>query len=95
MHRDIVTDLPPDTVNLGSTDRCAIQGMFSPKRFVSVQGHPEFTNEIVSEILEARREAGIFTDEEFKDMMGRVENEHDGVIVAKAFLKFALEGVQV
>lgn len=94
MHRDIVTAVPEGAVNLGSTNRCSIQGMFFPKRFISVQGHPEFTSDIVSEILEARHTVGIFTDEEFKDMIGRVGKEHDGVIVAKAFLKFALEGTQ-
>ena len=94
MHRDIVTSVPKDAVNLGATDRCDIQGTYCPGRFITVQGHPEFTNDIVTEILTARHAVGIFTDDEYKDMMARVNNEHDGVLVAKAFLRFAAEGLK-
>ncbi|KAA8904982.1 class I glutamine amidotransferase-like protein [Sphaerosporella brunnea] len=94
MHRDIVTSLPEDAENLGATDKCAIQGMYSETRgFITVQGHPEFTPKIVDEILRARRKAGIFSEEQFEDMISRLENAHDGVLVANAFLKFVKEGV--
>lgn len=88
MHKDIVSILPHGANNLGSTEKCEIQGMYEPGRYISVQGHPEFTSEIVREILTLRQSTGIFTDEEFKDMIGRVEDEHDGVLVAKGFLLF-------
>ncbi|KAJ9300607.1 hypothetical protein DTO271G3_1771 [Paecilomyces variotii] len=91
MHRDIVFSYPPNVIPLGSSPRCAVQGMYSPRRFISVQGHPEFTTEIISDILEARAKAGIFAGEEFKDAMARVGNENDGLAVGVAFLKFLLE----
>ncbi|TGZ82353.1 glutamine amidotransferas-like protein class-I [Ascodesmis nigricans] len=94
MHRDIVTAVPKGAVNIGATDRCSIQGLYSPGKFISVQGHPEFTDEIVTEILTSRHDLGVFTDEEYGDMMGRVENEHDGVVIAKAFLRFVVEGLE-
>ncbi|KAI5795528.1 class I glutamine amidotransferase-like protein [Geopyxis carbonaria] len=88
MHKDIVSALPSGASNLGSTDKCMIQGMYEPGRYISIQGHPEFTGEIVREILTLRHSTGIFTDEEYKDMIGRVDDEHDGVLVAKGFLSF-------
>ncbi|KAL2006265.1 hypothetical protein VTN00DRAFT_9919 [Thermoascus crustaceus] len=91
MHRDIVFYYPPNVVPLGSSPRCAVQGMYSPRRFITVQGHPEFTEDIVSEILEARSKAGVFTEDEYKEAMARVGNEHDGIAVGVAFLRFLIE----
>ena len=92
MHRDIVTALPAGAVNLGVSERCEIQGMYDEEkgRYISVQGHPEFTPEIVAEILTVRRDAGIFTMEEWEDMMARVKNKHDGTEVAAVFLRFLM-----
>ncbi|KAF8248910.1 class I glutamine amidotransferase-like protein [Wilcoxina mikolae CBS 423.85] len=94
MHRDVVCTLPPEVENLGTTEKCEIQGMYAPEKFISVQGHPEFTEEIVREILGVRREAGVFTEGEFEDMIGRVGKVQDGVLVATAFLKFLFEGLK-
>ncbi|GAD98192.1 hypothetical protein PVAR5_6883 [Paecilomyces variotii No. 5] len=91
MHRDIVFSYPPNVTPLGSSPRCAVQGMYSPGRFISVQGHPEFTKEIISDIIEARSKAGIFSDDESKDAMARAGNQNDGIAVGVAFLKFLLE----
>jgi GMP synthase-like glutamine amidotransferase len=93
MHRDIVTSLPAGAENLGATETCAIQGMYDAvaKRYISVQGHPEFTEEIVREILDVRRELGIFSEEQYEEMIGRVGKDHDGLLIARAFLKFVAE----
>lgn len=91
MHRDIVYEYPEGTEELAYTDKCAVQGMYIAKRFITVQGHPEFTEDIVRELLIARHGSGIFDDEMFKDAMGRVDKSQDGVLVAQAFLKFLLE----
>jgi len=56
-----------------------------------VQGHPEFNEEIVRELLTARHESGIFDDETFSEAMSRVDKYQDGVVVAQAFLRFLLE----
>lgn len=91
MHRDIVVELPAGTENLGATAACEVQGMYTPKRLITVQGHPEFTGEIVREILETRKGAGIFTEEMFQEMISRVDDKHDGLTVARAFLGFLKE----
>jgi len=91
MHRDIVYNYPPGVEELALTDKCAVQGMYVPKRFITVQGHPEFNEEIVRELLVVRHESGIFSDEVFEDSMGRVGKSHDGVLVAMAFLRFLID----
>ena len=92
MHRDIVYYNPEGVEQLASTPRCATQGMYLKDKLITVQGHPEFTSDIMTEILGFRQAAGIFPEGLYDDGMRRVAEQHDGVIVAKAFLKFTLEG---
>ena len=65
--------------------------MYIPRKLITVQGHPEFNQEIVTELLIARHEQGIFDDATFEDGMQRVGRPHDGVLVATAFLRFLQE----
>ncbi|KAH7031524.1 class I glutamine amidotransferase-like protein [Microdochium trichocladiopsis] len=88
MHRDAVLTLPPGCTPLASTDVCAIQAMYIPDRMISVQGHPEFTADMVREILELRKYGGILGDDIFADGMRRVGDHHDGVEIARTFLRF-------
>ncbi|KAH6894552.1 class I glutamine amidotransferase-like protein [Thelonectria olida] len=92
MHRDIVFDFPPESIPLGSNDICAVQGMYSPGRYITVQGHPEFTEEIITEILFNRRTVGIFNEAEYQDGMRRAPIPHDGVTIARAFINFWRDG---
>lgn len=91
MHRDVVYHYPPDVEPLGDSPRCDVQGMYLKGRIMTVQGHPEFNEEIMRELLESRRSQGIFDDSVFKDGMDRVANHHDGVAVSSAFIRFLLE----
>ncbi|KAH9908458.1 class I glutamine amidotransferase-like protein [Xylariomycetidae sp. FL2044] len=92
MHRDAVFGFPPGAVPLARTAVCANQAMYIPGRMISVQGHPEFTEDMVREILEMRKYGGILGDDIFADGMRRVGDRHDGVAVARAFLRFMREG---
>ncbi|KAJ5893635.1 hypothetical protein N7495_005326 [Penicillium taxi] len=91
MHQDIVQTCPPNIVLLGSSPRCAVQGLYSPGHFVTVQGHPEFTGEIETEIIGTRAKAGIFSETQTQDALSRAGNAHDGVAIGSTFLKFLLE----
>ncbi|KAJ5021016.1 class I glutamine amidotransferase [Bipolaris maydis] len=82
MHRD---------VKLGGSPRCLVQGMYKKGRLISLQGHPEFTEPIVSYLVQMRAEQGIFEEEQARDALERVGNHHDGLVIAKAFLRFLLE----
>ena len=91
MHKDIVYYYPEGVEPLGYSAKCEVQGMYIPRKLIAVQGHPEFTQDIVTELLIARHEQGIFDDATFEDGMERVGRQHDGVLVAIAFLKFLQE----
>lgn len=92
MHRDIVSSYPAGVQQLGNSPRCSVQGMYIPHRLLTVQGHPEFDAEIVRELLEVRHEQGIFDDRIYEEALTRVGRRQDGVVVAKAFLRFLLDG---
>lgn len=91
MHRDIVYYYPKDVEPLGSTAICDVQAMYSKSRLITVQGHPEFTDFIEAAILERRLEQGAFDEAMYKEAMSRVGNEHDGLLIAAAFVKFLME----
>ncbi|KAH3332045.1 hypothetical protein KXW13_004033 [Aspergillus fumigatus] len=94
MHRDIVFDYPPNVVPLGSSPRCAVQGMYRPGHFITVQGHPEFKQDIVSEIVKLRMSMGAFSKEQGEDALARAGKDHDGIAIGVAFLKFLLGDIQ-
>lgn len=91
MHQDIVHNCPPDVTLLGSSPRCAVQGMYAPRRFVTVQGHPEFTRDIEDIIIQSRAQTGILSEDQAREALGRTGIEHDGVSIGATFLKFLLE----
>ena len=90
-HRDIVHGCPPGVECWASSPRCQNQAMYAPKRFISVQGHPEFQGSFVRPILEARHNMGLFDDAVFEDAIRRVDDEHDGPVIGGVFLRFLLE----
>lgn len=91
MHKDLVYHYPQSVEHLGSSGPCEVQGMYIPKRVITVQGHPEFTEDIVAELLDRRRKQGIFADDIYEEAMARVGKPHDGVLIAQGFLKFLME----
>ena len=90
MHKDLVYYYPEGVEDLGSSGSCKVQGMYVPRKLVTVQGHPEFTKEIVADLLENRHKQKIFGNEIYEDGMARVGNPQDGVLVAQAFLRFVM-----
>ncbi|KAK3297394.1 class I glutamine amidotransferase-like protein [Chaetomium fimeti] len=90
-HRDVVLELPPGVVPLASTEKCPIQAMYIPRQLITVQGHPEYTPFIMNEMLQARHKRGAIADGPFEDAMKRVADKHDGVAIARVFLRFLRE----
>lgn len=97
MHRDIVATLPPTPAKqppvqvLASTPKCAIHGMYVPKKLITIQGHPEFNGDVMRKVMDFRREQGIFGDEIYADALARADRKQDGLLIAQAFLRFMLE----
>ena len=93
MHRDVVFEVPEGCINLGSSPRCAVQGLYQPGRLFSVQAHPEFNESIMTNIIEARHSSGVFNDKIYQDGRSRSAKPHDGEKVASEFVKFLLESL--
>jgi len=64
--------------------------LYSQDKFITVQGHPEFTAQIEGEKLRRNLELGTMDQKVFDDGMMRVERENDGVWFAMTFIRFAL-----
>lgn len=88
MHRDAVLELPNGVTNLAQTNVCSTQAFYIPKRMISVQGHPEFTGDMVREILGIRHDGKIISEDTYQDGIRRVDDKHDGVAIAKVFMRF-------
>lgn len=82
--------MPPNVVPLGSTAKCGVHGMYSPGRFITVQGHPEFNQDIVEEMLHYRRSTGVFNEEDYQRYLAAAKLEQDGPTIAKKMTEFLL-----
>ena len=91
MHKDEVLEAPPGAEILGRTKLCAIHGMYKEGKLFTVQGHPEYNSTIVSEVLEARLKAGVFSQEQYDEAKSRLYDTHDGLVVAAEILRFLLD----
>jgi len=56
MHQDIVQALPVGWNNLAGSDLCRNQFSIFKKRYFCLQGHPEYTREIVTSITQFRKD---------------------------------------
>ena len=82
----------PDNVEIWAMSPiCPNQAMLRPKRFITVQGHPEFNGPIERFMLEARHAKGVIDTPTFKDAILRVDDEHDGEFISGIFVNFLLE----
>jgi GMP synthase (glutamine-hydrolysing) len=90
MHRDIAYEVPAGCLNIGSSPKCEVQGLYIPKRILTVQGHPEYNEFVETKLLEVRHSQGIFDDALFADGMSRVGNKHDGGVVSQAIWRMIL-----
>lgn len=86
MHLDIVTELPRGVQLLGSTPLDKVHSMYVTKRLITIQGHPEYNGEIVSELLVLRVPKDIL-----EETMARANDKHDGLEFGVAVLKFLSE----
>ena len=91
MHRDAALSIPEGCVNLGSSDRCGIQGLYRKGSVFTVQAHPEFTQDTMQDLLDSRHQMGIFSDDQFREASSRSGKEHDGLRVSRAIWTFLLE----
>lgn len=99
-HRDHIVTLPvnpfPQLPNAvleitGYADICAVQGLYTPGKVISLQGHPELARETMSALVQDRLRQGYFSKDMANDAITRTSLRNDGVHIAATFLKFLLE----
>ena len=91
MHKDILSTYPEGVEALGRSAVCDVQGMIVPRKLMTLQGHPEFGEDIMLQLLEAHDESEDEDDKLYHDAMSRVGLKHDGTLVAQAFIRFLLD----
>ncbi|ANB11157.1 putative amidotransferase [Sugiyamaella lignohabitans] len=94
MHRDIVPDLPINTELLFSNDICYNQGFYRKDSILTVQGHPEFNEDIINKIVDVRADTGVISPELANDARNRSGDRNDGPGLAKVMVKFITEGLE-
>jgi hypothetical protein len=85
-----VTVIPPGVEILGYTARCRVHGMSVANKIITIQGHPEFKEQMMKEVLFLRHSNGIVDEETYNDALPRASNPTEGTYVAKAFLELLL-----
>ncbi|KAK6362854.1 hypothetical protein TWF730_000307 [Orbilia blumenaviensis] len=88
MNRDIVQTCPSNMEILASSSKTRIHSLYRPGEVFTVQGHPEFDEEIIKELLNLRIKSGVISEDVGNDGIGRGGLPHDGGVVTVAFLKF-------
>lgn len=80
MHRDVVVKVPDDFQVYATSKFCENQGMEFGNRVITIQGHPEFANDYVKELLLVRRGVVISEDcvDEALDALNSCQS-NDGV----------------
>ncbi|KAK7222614.1 hypothetical protein V2G26_010617 [Clonostachys chloroleuca] len=84
--------LPSSWITMGSTDKCAIQGVYEPGRVLTYQGHFEFDRFINSETLKvfgAKWDAQIL-----QSALDNTDLDDDSEVAANMVVKFMMEGRQ-
>ncbi|KAF9037009.1 class I glutamine amidotransferase-like protein [Hymenopellis radicata] len=91
MHRDYVVSLPEGYELLAENDVCTVQGFVKEVEgkieVITVQGHPEFTEDIVDKLVTVRGESGILSQDIVKDVARRRKDPTDGAKIADAIWK--------
>jgi GMP synthase-like glutamine amidotransferase len=82
--------LPPGTkVHVwGTSEHTGVQGCYIHKRMFTSQGHMEFNDRMVKKELEQRVESGSLDEKDADEAAERADWMHDGLLVAKAVLRF-------
>jgi hypothetical protein len=65
-----------------------VQGVYIPHRLFTTQGHMEFDENMVKRQLEMRVESGAVEKDVAEEARERASWLHDGLLVAKAVLRF-------
>ncbi|KAH7402953.1 class I glutamine amidotransferase-like protein [Pyrenochaeta sp. MPI-SDFR-AT-0127] len=81
--------LPSSWVMLGSTQHCAVQGVYEPGRILTFQGHFEFDRLVNSETIKFFFPT--WAPEVLKETLEAIDSEDDAISAAEIVLRFLAE----
>lgn len=58
MHGDQVVELPPTAEMIASSEFCEFAGLYYPEGVLTYQGHPEFDNQFIRDLIEYKWDLG-------------------------------------
>ena len=94
-HQDVVTSMPPDVTLIASSDFTYCEGMVFKDQFLGLQGHPEFTADFQTALIEYRLLHNTLTQEQAHESLKVLKDNPvsfaDYIRVQK-MLKFFVKG---
>ncbi|KAH8781198.1 class I glutamine amidotransferase-like protein [Diaporthe sp. PMI_573] len=84
--------LPPSWSLVGSTQKCAVQGVYQPGRVLTFQGHFEFDGWTNAETIKVFGEHWDDAEGVAEGVRGAIDIEDDGPKIAEMALLFLIEG---
>lgn len=78
IHQDEVTSLPPGAASIASSPECDCEAFVLEDHVLAIQGHPEFDDGMVEDMLELKRSAGLdaaVADEAFQQLRDKSIDE--------------------
>ena len=87
-HQDQITKLPKGAINIASSDFCKFAAVWYPGFGLTVQGHPEFTTEYASDLIECRRGTSLTDDEVDRALANKTDVDNRAFIanIVKTYL---------
>lgn len=88
MHQDHVSVVPKGFTVLASSSVSRVQIMIKSNECIAIQGHPEYHAGIVREFIRMRAEKNIFSSDQAAQWLSVVDNQSDGITIAKRLIQF-------
>ena len=87
IHQDQVTELPPNTQVISGDDFCPHSCLIIDDHILTIQGHPEFSNEYMNALLPVVQDR--FSEATYNEAMETLKhNQNEGVIFARWIQQF-------
>lgn len=86
MHKDVVTELGNDMMNIGSSGLCEIQGIIKKNYILTLQAHPEYVPLVVKNLIESR--LNIIPEMIVKNGLERLYDHCDQTKLSEIICKF-------
>lgn len=87
-HQDQVMALPKDARVIAGNDFCKYAGLVYGDQVYTVQPHPEFTNEVIAEYVELRRDPAIYDEAMMDRAIADSKRPNDEALLAREIAAF-------